>query len=238
MRALRRLHRYVGTSAALLVLWLAGSGLFLQHAVDLDLQNRFVTNAWLLSFYDVRAPLRVMVFDAGAVPVVQVDERVFLGPKRVLAAVSPLKGALAIGDGTTVIALTDELVHVNAQGEVLDRVGALEGLTLPILALGRGDGDVLILRSERGIQQVSADFVDIGAYSGRVARFSSSRALAPVPDELRDAYLDGIISVERLLADMHAGRMPGGIATALIDLAALALILLAISGLYMFARTR
>ena len=64
MRALRRLHRYVGTSAALLVLWLAGSGLFLQHAVDLDLQNRFVTNAWLLSFYDVRAPVRVMAFDA------------------------------------------------------------------------------------------------------------------------------------------------------------------------------
>ena len=238
MRALRRLHRYVGTFAALLVLWLAGSGLFLQHAVDLNLQNRFVTNAWLLSFYDVRAPVRVMAFDAAAVPVAQVDERVFLGPKRVLAAVSPLKGALAIGDGTTVIALTDELVHVNAQGEVLDRIGALEGLTLPILALGRGEDDVLILRSERGIQQVSADFVDIGAYSGRVARFSSSTALAPVPDELRDAYLDGIISVERLLADMHAGRMPGGIATALIDLAALALILLAISGLYMFARTR
>ncbi len=238
MRGLRRLHRYVGLLAALFVLWLATSGLLLQHAADLDLQHRFVTNAWLLSFYDVRAPARVLAFNAATAPVVQVDERVFVGPRRVLAELSPLQGALSAEQGTTVIALADELVRVNAQGEVVDRIGALEGLELPILQLGRGARGVLIVRNARGLQQVSDDFLNINVYPGREAQFSSSTPLAPVPEALSEAYRDGIISVERLIADMHAGRLPGGIATALIDLAALAMILLAISGLYMFARIR
>ncbi len=238
VRALRRLHRYVGLLAAVFVLWLAVSGLLLQHAPVLDLHNRFVTNAWLLSFYDVRAPARVLVFNAGDVPVVQVDERIFLGPERVRAEVSTLQGALSAGHGSFVIALTDGLMRVNAQAEVVDRIGALEGLQLPILQLGRGAHGVLIVRSERGLQQVSEDFVDVSVYAGRVARFSLSKPLAPVPEALSEAYRDGIISVERLIADMHAGRLPGGVATALIDLAALALILLAVSGLYMFARMR
>lgn len=238
MRALRRLHRYVGLLAALFVLWLAVSGLLLQHAQNFDLQNRFVTNAWLLSFYDVRAPARVLAFNAATIPVVQVDERVFVGQQRVLAEGSALRGALASDQATTVIALTDALLRVNARGEVVDRIGELEGLQVPIEQLGRGARGELIVRNGQGLQQVSEDFLSVTLYTERATRFSKAEPLAPVPAALSEAYRDGIISYERLIADMHAGRLPGGIATALIDLAAFAMILLAISGLYMFARMR
>ena len=240
MRRLRRLHRFVGVLAALFTLWLAVSGILLQHAPGLGLHERFVTHPAVLAWYGVRIEADVRGYRAGTRDVVQLDERIFVGPHRLALEDAALRGAIADGDDL-VIALADGVLRVDADGRILDRAGELEGLPTPIERIGRAADGGIALAAAGGLSSLSPDFLEVAplpAPAAAALQWSVRGALAAPDDATAAAYLDGVISVERLLADLHTGRLGGDIGPWLVDASAVALIVLALSGLWLFARTR
>ena len=49
-------HRRIGISVSLLLIWLAVTGLFLNHGADLSLDKKTLSAEWVKRFYDVELP--------------------------------------------------------------------------------------------------------------------------------------------------------------------------------------
>ena len=64
----------------------------------------------------------------------------------------------------------------------------------------------------------------------------SAAPAANLRPELEEAYRGTGLTLERVLLDIHAGRIPGATGVFLVDAAALLFLVLAISGLWLWAR--
>lgn len=205
----RRLHRWAGGTLVAFVLFLSVTGLAINHAHDLGLDRRYVTWSWLIDAYG-------------------------MGRSEPYAGIVELDAVVAVGDGNR--------VHVLLPGgdlvESIDLGSALPG---PIERLGRV-GDRVVLLSDGALYRSDADVSVFEPWSdGPVTEIGWSAAIeadAPGLEVLQTAWRGRGVTVERVLLDLHSGRifsLPGRV---FLDIVAIGLILLSISGLVVMKTRR
>lgn len=237
LRPLRRLHRTVGLCAAVFLLVLAGSGIALNHTEALGLDRRFVGAEWLLDWYGMPVPEFGPSFEVDDRNVTQLGSHIYLDDTEVMRGVTLLTGAARTGS-QTVFGTADSLVVVDRDGRVIDRIG------LDVARIGQVKRLAVI--DERVVVE-ALGLHTIELESGTVSRMNpnSETSLSwsesePVPLELArrltERYRGEGLSLERLLLDLHSGRVLHLSGQVLTDLAALAMILLALSGFWMWWR--
>lgn len=234
-RSLYLWHRYTGLVAALLVIWLAATGLLLNHSEDLDLSGRFVRQDWLLSLYNVEAPedLRGQLIDGHWLA--QGGDRVYLDAQYINEG--NLVDAASAESGL-VLAFSDRLALHTDDGDLIEEI-PFTASTAPITAVQNSPRGLLVSTAEK---QFLAD--------AHLARFTPVAATAPIlpasiqplPPGLakrvaRDV-LHHSLDWERVLLDLHAGRIAGAPGNLLADIAGVLLLLLAISGVIVWMQRR
>ena len=209
---LRRLHRLFGLTAAVGLLWLSFTGLFLVYGDVFELARRPLPG-WLARTYGGdTAPVRLAVgkhvlaydgrwaFDGRSVAVALHAPRLFLpGPAGLYYAVADDGLALFMEDGT----LVESLPAATFGGSRLSRAGGDAG------KLCAGDTRLRCTTDGAEWRPMSADLPPLSAVT----------AAEDMP------------SVERLILDLHAGRFLGPARTLVWTLFSIALLFLAWSGL-------
>ncbi|MCV6604515.1 MAG: PepSY-associated TM helix domain-containing protein [Porticoccaceae bacterium] len=232
-----RWHRRIGLSAALLVLVLAITGIMLNHTSGLGLDKHSPPAAVVSLVYGIEAP-ELVAFPLASNWLSASGSQLFLNDEPLLSCSGSLSGAVAL-DSDLVVACEGELLLLNHSGDLLERIGASLGLPLPVNGLGLDEGRGLVLQN--GDYSYRADLTDLSW------QLVSSDAVAwsqpqPLPQKLQRqlaAYTpQSDITWERLLLDIHSGRVLGVVGVWLMDLAALALILLSITGFVMWRHKR
>ena len=137
-------HRRLGIAAALLVLLLAVTGLLLNHANRLGIDQTEVSANWLLRWYGyppVQAPL---AFRAGEHWVAWSGTRLYLDAQPVIPTDAAPAGTAVLSDGLMAVAFADALLLLSPQGEVVERIGS-ESLPGTLLRVGHtGDGRLAV----------------------------------------------------------------------------------------------
>jgi hypothetical protein len=223
----------VGVSVVVFVLFLAISGVTLNHASDLGLDRRYVGWSWLLDLYGIQAPQPAASFaDAGHRSTL-LGERLFLDGHDTGQRVTTLTGVVVIDP--LLLATAEQAAHVfMTGGELVEMIDLQSSLPGPVERLGRladraviqSDGQ--LFRSDAGI----AGFERWDTDSADKIEWS----VATPPDAGELAKLDAAwrgrgLPVERVLLDVHSGRIFGMPGVLLMDLFALCMIALGISGL-------
>lgn len=222
-----RWHRRGGLLAALFVLFMSFSGIALNHTHELGLDRGFVGWQWLRAFYGEKSPSRTG-FAVGAQWVTRgASGVVHLDARAVAPCAGELAGAAAI-EGMIAVACAAELLLLTPEGELVESFPATAGLPSPLRALGRA-GDALAVDAPGGwmrLDPATMEFTPLAA-----------DAIAPVvpaalPAALRRALDrdDPWLSWERLLLDLHSGRLFGAAGVYVVDAAGLLFALLALSG--------
>jgi len=237
-RRLGAWHRRLGLAAALVLVLLVVSGLLLNHAPRLGLDRRYVEAAWLLDWYGVHAPAQARGVALGAHWVSELDGRVYFDDRELDSVRGRLHGAVVLADALAVAA-ADDLWLLTSGGEVVERLGRAHGVPEGLRALGLERDGRLVVQAARGV------FVADRALSAWQRRASPPPAWAApgtIPPalhaELVRRFRGRGLSVERLLADLHGGRLLGDLGVWLVDLTALACLGLALSGLWLGTRRR
>lgn len=224
-------HRWLGLAAALFVILLAVTGLMLNHTEALRLDARHVHSDWLLDHYGIHAPAEVPAHAAGEHWISQWGRRLYLDTRDLgETADGRLIGAGRFGE-LILIALERALLLVTPEGDVVERLGAESLPALPLQGLGRSPDGRPQLHTPRG------SFVADGELLGwqRIGRSAIQRAPAgELPPALRERLLrtwrgQGL-SLERVILDLHSGRILGAAGVFVMDAAAVLLLLLAFSG--------
>lgn len=235
-RRLRAWHRFFGIAASLFVLILAVTGLLLNHTERLQLDQRFVRADVLLSWYGIEVPHPPVSYQAGAHWISQIGERLYFDAREVAQLQAGMIGAATFSGGI-VVALPGRLLLLNDSGQLIEALGQEHGVPVTIRAVAGGDG--LVLDTTQGM--FKADDALSNWRRAGTGRYRWSRiANAPpgVQAEVIERYRGEGLSWERVVRDLHSGHLLGRWGFMVMDGAAMVLLLLAGSGLWLWVRGR
>ncbi len=217
----QRWHRRLGAASALLMILAAVTGLALNHTNDLHLGSHYPQNSVLLWPYEaVLTPTYRILTDNGELSASQ--GQLYLE-----------KTPLVECDSLQAFAATEAGLLVSCQGQwhLFDETWQLLESLDPALMnltgserLGTAAGQLLVDDSGTWVQVDTATFEVLGPVPG-----ADVEVAARVTE-----WQNTSISWQRLMQDLHSGRWFGGWGIWVMDIAAVILLLLAVSGLWMW----
>jgi len=231
-------HRYLGLAAALFVLLLSGTGLVLNHTEELALDSRHVGSAFLLDWYGIHAPEEMRSFTAGTATITSAGNQVYWNLTRIPQVSAPLIGAVQFAD-LVVLGIEGQLLLFTRQGELIERLDGSTGVPAGMQALGLAADGMLAIQAAHGYYRVDENFLEWHETDSLDARWAT--ALAPstaLRAALQESWRGTGLTLERMLLDIHSGRILGNWGVYLVDLAASLFLLLAISGIWLWSRRR
>ena len=233
-----RWHRRTGIASALIVLLLAVTGLFLNHTDQLNLDQRFIQNENLLNWYHIAPPQSPASFALGENRVTRIGNRLYFNDRE-LEQESEVLWGIAEQQGMIVLALEDKLLLLTADGEQIEKLSGYDGVPAGMTAIGMTEYGELVIRAAHGDYLADLNALAWEDYEEIAAEWSVASGIpVALENDLLGLYRGKGLSWERLLLDMHSGRLLGDVGVYLIDLAALLFIFLALSGSWMWLRKR
>lgn len=226
-------HRYAGLVAALLAAWLAITGIVLNHTDDLRLANNFVEQQWLLDAYNLHAPQQISGERIAGHWLAQGNDRVYLDGRFI--AQGEVVGSAPTEFGF-VVALRDRL-QLHTTAAVLIEEIPFTATSTALTGISRQpDGVLLIAGQEQFL--ADSDFLVFERVEPRT--LEAKQPLQALPEPLARMIAQDVLhhalSWERVMLDLHAGRLFGTMGKWIADVAGVLLLLLAITGVIIWAQ--
>ena len=238
LRSLYIWHRYIGISTAVFVIVLTVTGLVLNHTDELDLDSSYIQSDLLLDWYGIDSSGELTSYTSGTVSVTAVNDRVFWDNEPLSHISAPLTGLLVYSE-FVVIAAGGVLTLYTVDGELIEKLEHVAGVPADILAIGITAQELLAAKTAQGIYLTDDGMLEWRKADNPEVLWSVA---SPVPDELKEVlqatYRGTGLPVERVLLDLHSGRIFGRAGVYLVDAAAILFLLLAISGVWLWTRRR
>ena len=232
---LRRWHARIGLAAVVFFLFLAATGVVLNHGTDLGLDKRYVHAAWLARWYGIAPESPRQAFRTGRHDLIAANGR-WLFDGRVSGEKFPQPVGLVELPDMVVVASSASLYVYGKDGALIDRLerSALPGL--PVQAIGSG-GMQLVLRTGAGTFQ-TRDALSWRPAPRDAIAWSSPADLPAAERERYAQLLEPGISVQQLLLDFHSGRFAGRYGPLVVDLLAVFLAILSLTGAWLFLKRK
>ena len=232
---LLRWHRRVGVVLALLVVLLVATGIPLNHSSEWQLDRRTVRASWLLARYGIQADAAHGYQLENGRWMMQSGQHLFLDDVEVARCLTPLSGAVASGQ-MLVAVCAEKLVLLTDGGELIEQIGSAYGLPLPLTGVALAAGKVWLQNESRWYQLDLESLTWIAASEplASLQAVSSSTVPLPLQDAIKATMLGETVTVERVLQDLHSGRLFGAVGVYLVDLTGVLLLLIALSGCYVW----
>ena len=232
----RQWHRWLGLIASLPLLWLAISGVLLNHAESLGLNDRMVSTGWILRHYNQLPEGEPLALNVGDRKVVEWDGYLFLDSKP-LTLQGRLVGAEAL-KGQLVIALDEVIGIYDGSNELVLELDELSLPEVPVEAIDFIENRLLV-KVGSGWYQLSEDFF--------TSEESTEEGIPDRPEKLAGEDLETLseairtrrsMPLSRVILDAHSGSLFGWPGWLITDLSAVSLIVLTLLGLRLFPKRR
>lgn len=237
-KSILKWHRYLGVVIALTVVIVAVTGILLNHTNAFGLDSYSVSNKWLLRAYGAEAPQRWAGFKLDEHTwVLQIDDQLLVNEAPLVEAQSSLVGAV----------YRDEFYLVATQGQVflfdqakglVEAMSALHGIDDAISKIGLDEAGRVWLETVGHQYLVADEMISYWSPAAQSVVAWSSREQIPAEllESLGGYWFGGGVSLERLILDLHSGRVFRQAGVLLLDLAGVGMILLAFTGVWMWFR--
>jgi hypothetical protein len=229
----RRGHRWLGSLLVAFVLILAISGIALNHASDLGLDNRHLQWSWLLNAYGIDVPEPAASFAVDGHRATLLGGHLYYDGAAVVQDAAALTGIAVLGPLVLIGAQAKAFV-LTMEGEFVEAIDVGTELPAGIERVGK-TGDVAIVESAGRLFRSDAQMTAFAAWEGDTPhKVSWSESSRPEPDQLealREAYRGEGLTVERVLLDLHSGRILPKVGPLLMDIVAICMVILSLSGL-------
>ena len=237
-RWLRVVHRWLGVISALFVLLLASTGIALNHSHDWQLDQRYVSWSWLLDAYGIHAPDISASFDAGGHRASLLGQRLYFDGRSVAQEIDSVIGMVSV-DFLTIVATNHSIVLLTAAGELVEQLDLVHQLPGDIDRIGSWGGRIVINSAGEyfmGDAEVTG-FEPLASVPSRGIDWSVP-SVPPLAEIvlLQESFRGQGLSVERLLGDIHSGRIIKSAGALVMDLIAVFLIILSVTGLVLWLR--
>ena len=245
IKHLRDIHRQLGMALAFFIIFLSVSGMLINHGNSLQLDKAKVSLNWLHQHYNISAPAQ---FDKYLITtksdIVVAGKQVWLDEQLLFISKDEIVSA-GIWLQFIVITTANTMHLYNSAGELVDIMDASAGLPTGIQQLAVQNSQV-ILHTHNGVYQSNDEL-----YSWQLVTNENSAQPPILPANnwfkavtvtklehkfYSQLYRSQILTWERVILDMHSGRFFAGLGVLFMDLVAIFLILLSLTGIYIWVR--
>jgi hypothetical protein len=236
-KSLRIWHRRLGLASAAFLLLLIISGVMLNHSHDLQLDTRPVQQGWLLNHYGIGAPQHIAQFNNGAVSLQVTDNILWLGSIKLLVAQDTILAAGQI-DNLMLAIDRQQLYVVNSNGQLVERQNNATGLPADLNAMAITPQHQVWLASRHGYFVSDDDLVTWRQATPEKALNWISTTAVTNTEQLVFLARSSHLNWQRVLQDLHSGRILGAWAIWFWDLIALILTAMLLMGVWIWWRRR
>jgi len=232
------LHRYGGITAALLVIIICITGVLLNHTNEFGLAKTNVKSEILLRWYGIEMPAS-KTYAAEDYFLTLVGLRLYLNDQPIEGSYRTLKGFIAT-QGYLLASVDDKLLVLQPDGTVVEMLESFHGIPANIQNIGLINSRVII-ETAAGLWQ-SDKTLSHWEHLNVSAELANWSATVELPEKLTAVILndqlgDGL-PLERVILDLHSGQILGKAGRWAGDAVAILFILLALSGIWMWFKTR
>jgi hypothetical protein len=223
-------HRRFGLVALLLLIILAITGIALNHTEELKLNHKIIANDWILDWYGLNPEGEAISFvinnDAR---ITQWGEKVFFNDNLLTDTQDRLIGATASGKYILVIALSNSLLLLDANGELIEQISP--GF-VPIKHLGRLGASILVETHNGKRYQADKNIVSWQEIETKDAQWSTAVDLPTAwQQRIKRNWRGNGLTAERVILDLHSGRFfNASWGVYIMDASAIIMLLLGLSG--------
>lgn len=229
-RLFYRWHRRIGVSAAVFLVWIVISGWLLNHSDSLNLARKEIHSPALAHWYNIHYQIPTQGFMQGNHWLISSDEVLLVDGKKIDAFFTGSVG-IAAYKNLIAIASAHEVLLLDDKNQVIDKLDK-SSLPLPtITKMGTGCNGILI--SDNQQHYSSADGLDWQPCNEGLT-WSQQQTLNTQQIAQAELQLVPAISLEKLMVDLHTGRFFGRYGAYVVDAVGLCLLLLALSGIWLF----
>lgn len=234
--ALLRWHRRIGLVAAALVVILALSGVALNHTTALGLDRQAVTAPWLLDWLGAESKAEMHGYKVGQHQVTVLEDRVFFDGAMIAQRLDGIVGAVETANAIAVAGRT-EILLLAENGDLIERISALP---TPITGIGvTPDGRLAVAIAPDLVFTADASLLQWQQVrDSRITWTTTSLIPDAIGKQVLQAYGGADVSMERIILEVHSGRIFGSYGPWLMDGAAILLLLLAVTGVIGWSRSR
>ena len=231
-------HRKLGICSVVFVILLSITGILINHSHPLSLDSRKVTLTWLLDNYGIKSPSNINIYQTTPL-LASSDNLIWIQQFAPIEAEQPISAIIPFNH--FYVAITPSTLYlISLQGQLVEQQDSSVGLPQEIEAIGQ-DGQ-LWLKTANGYFFSNDDLIDWTPASPFQAiewvkplpSFQVAEALATVSLKARSHSLNW----ERVLLDVHSGRFFGPLGPWFMDLVAIALIIMSLTGIYLWQKTK
>ncbi len=237
-RSLRLWHKRIGITSAFFVLLLAVTGLPLHHADGLGLTSARVSQSWLLDGYGIKSPENYTAFTLENISLTQIDNALYFNNRYLFEISGSLKGAV-LWNNLLIAAAEDRLLLFTQNAELVDEIASVHGLPSDIRSIAV-DSEHIVIATNSGVFKASSE---LDQWSNiqfiRSPDWSKSAKLNSTQWRLlQENHRQHALNWERVLLDLHSGRLFGPMGPWVMDIAALLFIVMAVTGIWIWGRKR
>ena len=230
------LHKWLGLGSVLIVIVIAVTGIVLNHGAELELDSEMMEDRWLLEWYGIAPEGEPEGYACGEHWIVEWSDAWFFDDHS-LGGEGPLVGAGMVGD-EYVAASAGSLLVLDEEGQVLEK---LDEASLPpgeIAKIGLVAENSLALKISDGQAFEMPELLEVRPLRepDKATWFESSTVPEEVRDRVQVAYRGEGLPVSRVVLDLHSGRFFGRAGVIIYDLAAVVLLILAGTGIWLGIR--
>ena len=231
-------HRKIGITAAFFVMLLVITGLLLNHTDKLNLQSIFVKSDMLLDWYHIQPKGKASGFMINKHWVSQINSRIYFDQRELADHIDNLIGVVELND-EFVVALDGSLLILTLSGELVEGLAGAEGVPAGIKSIGLSEEGELVIRAAHGDYLADLDATEWQEEEGLTVNWSEAQEIPKdLYDQLLILYRGKGLPLERVILDIHSGRILGYAGVLLVDFMAILFLLLAMSGVWMWVKYR
>ncbi len=228
-------HRYMGLTSAFFIILLSISGIMLNHTEALKMDEKHLQAPALLNWYGIKPAEIGYSFKMTDHWLTEVQQRLILNEQPLNTGNCELVGAL-IWQQMIIAACQNSLLLLTLQGETIEQLNALHGIPQGITHLGVDTQQQIVLRTDQQNYQGDMQLLEWSSSQAHDIRWLTPSALPkPLSRQLQQNYQGEGISLERVVLDLHSGRILGHWGVYLMDLMAILFLLLAGMGVWMWS---
>lgn len=230
----------MGIISALFVILLSVSGLVLHYSPALSLDNQYIDSSLLLGWYRMEVPDITQSFADSDHRVSLIADTLYFDVASLPGNFYDLKG-LVSSDFGYIVATSNQLVLLTGAGELVEILASAHGLPDGIQRIGSSANGQLYLQIPVGLVEADVDalnWVRSNIAESLIQWSAPSAADQLLVSQIHADYAAALISWERLILDVHSGRVLGGVGVLLVDIMALLFIFMAATGVWIWSRRR
>lgn len=234
-------HRRIGLFALVLVIILAITGIMLNHTEEFELDETYVNSSWLLNWYGIEPedePVSYRVKNAASSHNISAwNQQLFFDDVAITHLEQDIHGAVG-AEQFIVIALDNEIILLSYEGELIERISTSISFS-NIQRLGMKYKRPVIETSEPLYYMADEHILDWDVIIDEGIEWTEEYSLSDNEyEQLLIAYRGNGLKLERVILDLHSGRIFGSYGVYLMDAAAIALLWLSLSGLWVWSSRR